>query len=250
MRNAKQFFLGVLSVCLAAGMPVWAQEPAAGQEGEAAAMQLLEDVKGTYDELFAVTNVPEYDQLWIDDCAAFVGEEKAGETADMLKNACAGTIYGQEAIDVYGDGSGGAQFDCFFINGVSQFVFDGTTISGLDENGEELFSHEYAYAGEFSIAGMMDGFLYETDDEDAGEFRYFLMMPDTPETTYHIEFRYGSDKDALAQYNEGPLAYWLAAGILADRDDQMVADVIGLFCEENLAEMGEEAAQESSSEAA
>ena len=205
-----------------------------------AAAQLLEDLRGTYEELFAVTNLPEYDQLWIDDCAAVVGEEAAAETAEMLKNACAGTVYGAEAIEAYGDGSEGAQFDCFFIRGVSQFVFDGNVISGIDENGEELFRHEYAYAGSLSLGGMMDGFLYETADEDAGDFRYFFMMPDTPATTYHIEFRYGSDKDDLQAYNEGTLAYWLAAGIPADRDEKMVEDVIALFCEENLSEMDEE----------
>ena len=218
MTKAKQITLGVLSACLFASMPALAQEPETEQISETSALQLLEDVK------------------------PFVGEEAAAETADMLKSACAGTIYGQEAVDAYGDGSNGAQFDCFFINGVSQFVFDGADISGLDENGEEVFSHTYSFAGDFSIAGMMDGFLYETDDEDAGDFRYFLMMPDTPASTYHIEFRYGGDKEDLAQYNEGSLAYWLAAGILADRDERMVTDVIDLFCSENLAGMEQEEA--------
>ena len=78
------------------------------------------------------------------------------------------------------------------------------------------------------------------EDEDAGEFRYFYMMPDTPATTYHLEFRYGSDIDALSQYNEGPYAYWLAAGFPVDADEEMVKNVITLFCEENLAEMAEE----------
>ena len=66
------------------------------------------------------------------------------------------------------------------------------------------------------------------------------MMPDTPESTYHIEFRYGSDIDALSSYNEGAYAYWLAAGIPADYDEQMVENVIDLFVRENLAEAGEE----------
>lgn len=242
--RTKYIALGVIFSCLAAGMPAGAQSIETEQSDDAAAMQLLEDVKGTYDELFAVTNAPEYDQVWIDECAAVVGEEMAEETADALKSACAGTIYGQEAIDAYGDGSDGAQFDCFFIGGVSQFVFDGNTISGLDESGEEIFSHDYSYVGDFSIAGMMNGYLYETGDEDAGEFRYFLMMPDTPESTYHIEFRYGSDKDALSQYNEGPLAYWLAAGIPTDCGEQMITDCIALFCEENLAEMAQEETEE------
>ena len=66
-------------------------------------------------------------------------------------------------------------------------------------------------------------------------------MSDTPATTYHLDFRYGSDADALAQYNEGPYAYWLAAGFPVDADEEMGKNVITLFCEENLAEMaGEE----------
>ena len=211
-------------------------------EAKAEAEQLLEDVKGTYDALFPVITSTEYDQIWLDACAAVVGEEAAPDVAEALKAACNGTIYGQEAIDAFGDGSDGAQFDCLFISGVSRIVFDGSTISGLDENGETVFSHEYVYAGPASIAGMMNGYLYRTEDEDAGEFEYFFLLPDTPDTTFHIEFRYGSDPEALALYNEGPYAYWLAAGILADRDEQMVEDVINLFCAENLAEMSEEAA--------
>lgn len=201
--------------------------------------QLLEDVRGTYDELFTVICDPQYDQVWLDKCEAIVGTEMAEMSADMLKSACTGTVYGEEAVAAYDDPEA-AQFDCYFINGVKQFVFDGNIITGLDENGGEVFSHEYAYVEDFSIAGMLDGYLYETSDQDAGEFRYFVMLPDTPASTYHIEFRYGSDKEALEKYTEGPYAYWLAAGIPADRDDTMVDNVIGLFAEENLAGTGEE----------
>ena len=207
-----------------------------GPSSAAAAAQLLEDVKGTYVTLFPVITAPEYDQLWLDPCAAVVGEEAAPEVAEMLKAACNGTIYGQEAVDAFGDGSNGVQFDCLFINGVDTITFDGTTISGTLE-GEEVFKHEYAYVGPLSLSGMMDGTLYETADADAGEFRYFYMMPDTPATTYHLEFRYGSDVDALAQYNEGPYAYWLVAGFPVDADEAMIESVITLYCEENLAEM-------------
>ena len=205
----------------------------------AAAAQLLEDVKGTYVALFPVITASEYDQLWLDPCVAAVGEEAAPDVAQMLKTACSGTLYGQEAVDAFGDGSNGAQFDCLFINGVDTITFDGATISGTFE-GEEVFRHEYACVGPLSLGGMMDGTLYETSDEGAGEFRYFFMMPDTPATTYHLEFRYGSDVDALTKYNEGPYAYWLAAGFPADADEAMIENVITLFCEENLAEAAEE----------
>ena len=205
----------------------------------AAAAQLLEDVKGTYVALFPIITDSAWDQVWLDHCAAVVGDEMAPEAAQMLKDACNGTIYGQEAIDAYGDGSNGAQFDCLFINGVDQITFDGATIGGTLE-GAEVFSHEYAYVGPLSLGGMMNGYLYETADADAGEFKYFFMMPDTPASTYHLEFRYGSDVDALTEYATGPYAYWLAAGFPVDADEAMTEDVIGLFCDENLAEMAQE----------
>lgn len=208
----------------------------------AAAEKLLEDVSGTYDALFPVITCPDYDQIWLDSCAAVLGDEAAPASAEALKAACNGTIYGQEAIDAYGDGSNGAQFDCLFINGPAQIVFEGKKISGLDETGATVFSHEYSFVEPASIAGMMNGYLYRTEDADAGEFEYFFLLPDTPDTTFHTEFRYGSDPEALMLYNDGPYAYWLAAGILADRDEQMVQNVIDLFCTENLAEMSEEAA--------
>ena len=213
----------------------------ADDETAAAAEKLLEDVSGTYDALFPVITSPEYDQIWLDSCAAVLGEEAAPAAAEALKAACNGTIYGQEAIDAYGDGSNGAQFDCLFINGPAQILFDGKKISGLDENGATVFSYEYSFVEPASIAGMMNGYLYRTEDADAGEFEYFFLLPDTPDTTFHTEFRYGSDPEAMMLYNEGPYAYWLAAGILADRDEQ-VQNVIDLFCTENLAEMSEEAA--------
>ncbi len=211
-------------------------------ETPAAAEKLLEDVRGTYDALFPVITSPEYDQIWLDSCAAVLGDEAAPAAAEELKSACNGTIYGQEAVDAYGDGSNGAQFDCLFINGPAQIVFEGRKISGLDESGAIVFSHEYSFVEPASIAGMMNGYLYRTEDADAGEFEYFFLLPDTPGTTFHIEFRYGSDPEALMLYNDGPYAYWLAAGIPADRDEQMVRNVIDLFCTENLAEMAEEAA--------
>ena len=95
----------------------------ADDETSAAAEKLLEDVSGTYDALFPVITSPEYDQIWLDSCAAVLGDEAAPAAAEALKAACNGTIYGQEAIDAYGDGSNGAQFDCLFINGVNNITF-------------------------------------------------------------------------------------------------------------------------------
>ena len=221
--------LALLVSCSAFGMAEMA-------DGAEEAAKLLEDVKGTYEPLFPVITKPEYDQIWLDPCIASLGEEAGPQMAEMLKAACNGTIYGQEAVDAFGDGSNGAQFDCVFINGVSTITFDGAAISGADENGNQVFSHEYAYAGKLSLSGLMEGYLFETADESAGEFKYFYMMPDTPATTYHLEFRYGSNTDDLSKYNEGSYAYWLAAGFPVDADEELIKNVITLFCEENLAE--------------
>lgn len=68
----------------------------------------------------------------------------------------------------------------------------------------------------------------------AGDFTYFLFRDDTMETTYHTEFRYGSDLEELQKYLEGDYTYWLSAGISADPDAQTLENVISLFCLENM----------------
>lgn len=201
---------------------------------ETAADATLAALAGTYVELFPVINDPAYDQLWVDYASKFISEDMMTDTLAMLKGACTATIYGQEAVDAYAGDPESAMFDCYFINGVKQFTFEGNTISGTDEAGNTVFSHEYAYVEDFSIEGMMEGRLYKTEDADAGEFTYFLILPDTPDTTYHIEFRYGSDLEALGKYAEGAYAYWLAAGIPADADAEMIENCIELFVNENL----------------
>ena len=224
----------VLTLCLL--MMTAAFGVAATADGSAEALELMENVKGTYEPLFPVITAPEYDQIWKDPCVKALGEEAGAAMAEMMQNYCAGTIYGQEAVDAFGDGSNGMQFACGFINGVATITFDGLTISGADESGKTVFSHEYAYVSKLSMSGMMEGYLFETADEDAGEFKYFYMMPDTPATTFHLEFRYGSNVADLTKYNEGPYAYWLAAGLPVDADEETIKNVITLFCEENLAE--------------
>ncbi|QTE70365.1 hypothetical protein JRC49_11200 [Clostridiales bacterium FE2011] len=224
----------VLTLCLL--MMTAAFGVAETADDSAEALELLENIKGTYEPLFPVITAAEYDSIWQEPCVKALGEEDGKAMADMMKSYCAGTIYGQEAIDTYGDGSNGMQFACGFINGVATITFDGKTISGADESGKTVFSHEYAYVSKLSLSGAMEGYLFETADEDAGEFKYFYMMPDTPATTYHLEFRYGSNVDDLAKIMEGPYAYWLAAGFPVDADAELINKVITLYCEENLAE--------------
>ena len=107
-----------------------------------------------------------------------------------------------------------------------------STISGTDKDGNELFSHTYHYIGMEPVHGLYE---FESDDADSGEFTYFFLAPDTSAETYHIEFRYGSDAEALSQYDAGEYAYWVASGISTDCDQTMIDNCIELFCTENLA---------------
>ena len=200
-------------------------------ENQAAAEQLLVDLTGTYQELWPVILADEYTQTWIDDCAALVGEENAQAAYDKLSSMVTGTVYGEEAVAAYANGGGA--YDCSFTEGLSTLEFDGANaaIKGYDAAGNELFSHTYHYVGMEDIRGLYE---YESDDADSGEFTYFCLAPDTNTTTYHIEFRYGSDLDQLLKYFTGPYAYWLSAGIDENADAQTIDNVIDLFVTENL----------------
>lgn len=203
----------------------------ASDENEEEASQLLKDLTGTYQELWPVILADEYESVWVEDCKALVGEENAQAAYEKLASMVSGEIYGEEAVKAYADGNG--VYDCSFTQNVNTLEFDGTTIKGYDADGKELFSHAYHYIGMEEIRGLYE---YESDDADSGEFTYFCIAPDTTDTTYHIELRYGSDLDELGQYDAGDYAYWLASGISIDYDQTMIENCIQLFCEENLSE--------------
>lgn len=201
------------------------------EDRKADAEQLLSDLKGTYQELWPVILSDEYKQLWLDDSAAIVGDDNAGAAFEKMSSMVTGTVTGEDAVAAYKDGN--MAYDCEFLQNVKQFTFDGTTITGKDESGDEVFSHSYHYIGMEEIRGL---YIYESDDADSGEFTYFCIAPDTMDTTWHIEFRYGSDLDALGKYDAGNYAYWLAAGISVDCTQEDIENCIQLFCTENLSE--------------
>ena len=201
----------------------------------------LAPVTETYTALFPVLNDKKYDDYWLEQVAQKMGKSKTDDTVkkttDYLKNVCSGKIYGEEAEKQYNK-SDMFQFDCEFINGVDTIQFDGNTIKGT-QDGKDVFSHQYNYIGEVTVGeGDMSftGDLYKTNDKDAGEFTYFIMRDDTPDTTQHIEFRYGSDLEALKGYVTGKYAYWLAAGIPVNSEDDFVKKCIKLFVDENVEE--------------
>ena len=198
---------------------------------DAAASQLLDDLGGTYQELWPVLLDDQYDNIWLEDSAAIVGEENAQAAVDKLSSMVTADIYGEEAAEAYASDPDSMAYDCSFTQDLSQLTFDGDTISGVDNSGNPLFSHEYHYIGMEETRGLYE---YQSADADSGEFTYFFIAPDTSETTYHIEFRYGADQDALESYDSGAYAYWLASGISTDYDETMIDNCIELFCTENL----------------
>ena len=163
----------------------------------------------------------------------------------MLKGAISADLYGPAAVEAYAQ-SGSYAFDCWFINDAKQFTFypDYRATITLTDGSQQTY--QYAYVGT-KVMGADETFVYQGTEysmategemyqsiEPAGEFTYLFFMPDTMETTYHLEFRYGSDMDALLGYMKGPYAYWLSAAIDADADEDTITRVIRLFCLENM----------------
>lgn len=229
--RAKKWLAMLVGIVLMVAMmaTVGAAEPAG----------ILDELGGTYIELFPVICAPEYDSIWLEVCKEVIGEEQAETTAQMLKNACQGELYGEEAVSAFADNPESVQFNCSFINSVAQFTIEGNKISGIDERGATVFSYTYTYKGQDASMGA-DMAVYQADDADAGEFTYFLFAPDVPDETFHIEFRYGDDLAALNERMTGKYGYWLAAGIPVENTAYYAEQSIRLFCEENL--MQEEAA--------
>lgn len=203
---------------------------------ELQATELQNKLTGTYVELFSDKGIvaAKWDSLWIAECAKIVGEEQAEATAKMLKNSMLGTLTGPEATAKFGDASNGftsdMQFSCHFLQSVYKFVFDGTSIKGLAEDGTEVFAHNYVKIG---YNADYDFHFYKSVDDNEDEFKYFFMRSDSPSDTYHIEFRYGSDEKELLGFTTGKYAYWMAAGVL-ENDDKQCEESIRLFVKENL----------------
>lgn len=218
------------SVC---GFSVMAEETQGVEETEELeGADFLSEIQGSYIELFPEMAKEEYRDIWLKETGTLVGEENADDATDMLLGMCMADIYGQEAIDKYGDGSDGMAFNCYFLGGVSEFTIQGDTISGTDEEGNEVFSHVYDY-----VDTDENGFcLYQSEDEDSGQFTYFSFSPDTMEETHHLEFRYSEDASDLESWFEGAYAYWNVGAIAADYDDADMEAAIHLFATENLSE--------------
>lgn len=204
---------------------------AVSQDAEAA--DYLSGISGTYIELFPEMAKEEYRQIWIDAATPLVGADNADATTDMLLGMCMAEPYGEEAIEKYAADPDSMAFNCYFLGGVEKFVIDGDTITGLDAQGEQVFSHTYQKMDEDNGSGTI---FYQSEDADSGEFTYFAFAPDTMETTYHLEFRYAENLDDLQSWYEGKYAYWNAGAIAENYDQATMKNVIELFATENLSQ--------------
>ncbi len=202
----------------------------------------LKNVMGEIQPLFEGTTFDaKYDKYWHDYTAAVIGESAADMGVKMLKESIGATTYGENA---------GQTFCCGFINDVEKITFggiDGTEISFAKKDGT-VIKHTYAFVKDAEATGTtgegemkMSGYLYKTEDKDAGEFTYVFMCPDTPETTFHLEFRYGDTEENILKLTDGKYKNWLAAGFptaaLSDPNEELLKRVIALFVWENVASM-------------
>ena len=197
----------------------------------------------TYVSLFDVIISDQWTPVWQDYIAAIAGEDAAPGMTALLQGSITSELYGEAAVAAFADG--GYAFDCDFINGAQSLTFEGDTVTVLKTDGTEE-THTYEYLGQYNIGegetiqyqGMEISMAFPVDVyksiDEAGEFNYFMMREDTMDTTWHLEFRYGRDLEELQGYLAGPYAYWLAAGIDADADEDTINKVIALFCLENM----------------
>ena len=103
----------------------------------------LTTISGTYVELFPELSKSEYRNIWIDATTPLAGAENAETATDMLLGMCMAEPYGPEAAEKYAADPDSMAFNCYFLGGVDKFVMDGHTITGLDAQGQEVFSHTY-----------------------------------------------------------------------------------------------------------
>ena len=105
---------------------------AAADENAAAAEQLLNDLTGSYQELWPVILADEYKQTWLDDCTALVVEDNAEAAFEKLSSMVTGDVYGEDAVKAYANGGGACI--CGFTKDLATLTFDGetSTISGTD----------------------------------------------------------------------------------------------------------------------
>ncbi len=205
-----------------------AQPTAAQETGD-----YLTTISGTYEELFPQLAKAEYRDLWIDATTPLVGAENAETATDTLLAMCMAEPYGPEASEKYAADPDSMAFNCYFRGGVDASSWTATPFPVWTRRAMRFSPIPITSSDEENENGFL---FYQSDDADSGDFTYFAFSPDTMETTYHLEFRYAEDLSDLQSWFEGNYAYWNAAAIAVDYDQETMKNVIELFVTENLTE--------------
>ena len=235
----KKFLSLVLALCMCAMMTV------AGL----AESRMPEELNGTYIDLFPEFAKEEYKDFWMENIGAYITDAEAAEgTYTAMTQEFMGTLKGQAAIDAYAADPTATVFNCSLENGLKKVTVNNGEISGTDAEGKEVFRHTYRFLEDAAITYMgMDAgaqmHVYVTDDADAGDYTYFAFADDTIADTYHVEFRYGADKEGIGDFTDGAYAYWMAGAINEDYTKEQMEACIALFVGENLGEEDEAPAE-------
>lgn len=157
---------------------------AAAVSQEAETGDYLTTISGTYVELFPELAKEEYRSIWVDATTPLVGSENTEAVTDMLLGMCMAEPYGAEATEKYTADPDSMAFNCYFLGGVSKFIVDGHTITGLDDQGQTVFFHQYRLLDVENENGFI---FYQSEDADAGEFTYFAFSrtPCRPPITWN-----------------------------------------------------------------
>lgn len=143
---------------------------------EEAQDEFLSEIQGSFIELFPELSKEEYHDAWVEAVEPLVGEDAAEDTIAYLLNVCMGSLYGEEAIAKYEADPESMQFNCYYIGGVAMMTVEGNTITGVDADGNVVFSHSYSPVDLENENGFL---FYQSADADAGQFTYFAFSPDT-----------------------------------------------------------------------
>ncbi len=231
------FALGVSSF---GTVPVQAAETSAQETTEG--KDFLKEVIGEYQPLFeGATFDSKYDHYWHDYAAAVAGESAADACVAEMKTGIGAKTYGAEA---------GSTFFCGFTADVVKISFagaEGKEITFTKKDGSTV-KHTYEYVKDVHkkeiVRGMdwpVNGYLYKSKDDNKDEFAYVFMCPDTPASTYHLEFRYGDTEENVTMMTDGKYKNWLAAAIstdaMKDPKEVDIQKVIALFVTENIGAM-------------
>lgn len=241
----KKSIAAMLSFTLIATAGFTSLKTAHAEETDSSGLNFLERIQGDYQPLFEGTTFEQkYDHYWHDYTAAVVGESQADDTVAYLKASIGATGYGSNAVP--------PNFYCGFIDDVASISFgeDGKTVSYKKSDGTAV-THEYEYVKEATAKGTygenamdMEGHLYKAKDDNDDGFEYLLMFPDTPDTTYHLEFRYADTEENVLSLTDGAYGYWVGSAIkstaLSEENEATLQNVISLFVVENLAAMANE----------